>query len=283
MGNAEYYPYAQMDLSGLYQNPVSPVNVYSSWSEWSPCIAPQNAPCGENGQQKRTRQLVLSGTDPTPQPTEETRACTLAPCPIDGQFSEWSDWSDCQFPVGQTCGKGQQRRTRTYAPPQFYGKDIAGPLEEIKECNKDCPKDGQFSNWSPWSECKMPQDKTCGDGQQFRSRTYEPARFGGKDLEGSLEETMNCMIECNTGLFESSQTSPDQSDTNQPNPDDKSDFAKFMEKESSGLKNWIWIFIGLVVVLILGGGLVGYLIDKKKNDEIEIKDGYFPGNPNKSN
>ena len=54
MDVAGYYPYAQMDLSGLYQNPVSPVNVYSSWSEWSPCIAPQNAPCGENGQQKRT-------------------------------------------------------------------------------------------------------------------------------------------------------------------------------------------------------------------------------------
>ena len=57
---------------------------------------------------------------------------------VDGGFSGWSFWSDCSL----TCGGGIQTRTRTctYPPPQGYGEDCDGPLQDDQACNKSpCP------------------------------------------------------------------------------------------------------------------------------------------------
>lgn len=256
------YGYADMNLNYMdgYVQPAT--NTYGPWSEWSACVAPPNAPCGEVGTQKRTRQLYVYGIDPTPQPTEETRPCTIVQCPIDGKFSEWSEWSACDV---VTCGIGKQTRTRTYTPPQFYGRDIEGPLTETKDCSKPCPIDGKFSPWSEWSSCNI-GEKTCGDGQKIRTRTYTPPQFGGKDFEGALEEKMNCIIECdNPNVAEPSanQASGNQ-DGNQT--DDESGLSKWMSDTSSGLKNWIWVLIGFIVTIFCLG-ILGYVIDRKTNNE----------------
>ncbi|XP_020620995.1 cartilage matrix protein-like [Orbicella faveolata] len=63
-------------------------------------------------------------------------------CSVDGGFSGWSFWSDCSL----TCGGGVQTRTRTctYPPPQGYGEDCDGPLQDDQACNKSpCPGDDE--------------------------------------------------------------------------------------------------------------------------------------------
>lgn len=63
-------------------------------------------------------------------------------CSVDGGFSRWGFWSDCSL----TCGDGVQTRTRTCTnpPPQGYGEDCDGPLEETRPCNdKPCPGDDE--------------------------------------------------------------------------------------------------------------------------------------------
>ena len=57
---------------------------------------------------------------------------------VDGGFSRWGFWFRCSL----TCGDGVQTRTRTCTdpPPQGYGEDCDGPLQEIRACNdKPCP------------------------------------------------------------------------------------------------------------------------------------------------
>ena len=57
---------------------------------------------------------------------------------VDGQWSDWSSWSNCDV----TCDKGIQTRTRTCTnpAPANGGLDCIGPATETKHCQKDlCP------------------------------------------------------------------------------------------------------------------------------------------------
>lgn len=124
----------------------------------------------------------------------ENRTCNENPCPVDGYFSSWSNWTDCD----KTCGGGTQRRTRTYYPAMNGGVDLSlderNKTTEVRVCNTQlCPVDGFFSSWSPWNTC----NKTCGGGTQTRTRTYTPATNGGVDLsdKDKLLETQVCNIQ----------------------------------------------------------------------------------------
>ena len=54
---------------------------------------------------------------------------------VDGNWSDWDEWSDC--PV--TCGGGVQERSRTCTnpPPTFGGEMCVGESEETRSCNED--------------------------------------------------------------------------------------------------------------------------------------------------
>ena len=61
---------------------------------------------------------------------------------VDGNFTDWSDWSNCSV----TCGSGIRNRTRncTNPAPRGTGKNCTGNRTEIEKCNtKDCP--GEFN------------------------------------------------------------------------------------------------------------------------------------------
>ncbi|XP_020625289.1 coadhesin-like [Orbicella faveolata] len=169
---------------------------YTEWSKWSDC----DVTCG-GGVQSRSRKCI----NPAPQyrgkscedlgPANQTLECNKSPCPIDGNYTEWSKWSDCSV----TCGGGKRKRSRTCTNPhpKHGGKncDDLGPASESLECNPDpCPIDGNYTEWSAWSECNV----TCDGGLQTRTRqcTNPPPQYGGKDCE-ELGPT-NATQECNT-------------------------------------------------------------------------------------
>ena len=54
---------------------------------------------------------------------------------IDGYYTKWSAWSECNV----TCGGGSQTRTRGCTNPQYGGKNCSdlAPAIETQDCNPD--------------------------------------------------------------------------------------------------------------------------------------------------
>ena len=73
-------------------------------------------------------------------------------CDIDGGWSEYRPWSECSA----ECGGGESTRTRTCDNPAPVGggADCKGEAEETESCNThECAVDGEFRNWTDWTEC----------------------------------------------------------------------------------------------------------------------------------
>ena len=110
-------------------------------------------------------------------------------CPINGGWSDYSNWTPCSV----ECGGGNQTRNRscTNPAPQFGGVDCVGEAEEFQECNKNpCPINGGWNTWGNWSKCSV----ECGGGNQTRNRscTNPAPQFGGVDCAGDAEESQEC-------------------------------------------------------------------------------------------
>ena len=173
---------------------------FTEWSDWSKC----SASCGK-GIQERSRNCT------NPQPNflgrhcltdgshdVEVKECELGFCPIDGNFTAWSEFGVCS----KTCEVGVQKRIRTCQnpAPKYGGKVCDGVSEESRSCNSGipCPVNGGFSNWSDFTKCSV----TCGVGTKSRKRmcTNPAPKHGGKFCQGILEETHPCEIPCPTTL-----------------------------------------------------------------------------------
>uniref|UniRef100_A0A8D3C3I7 Adhesion G protein-coupled receptor B3 n=1 Tax=Scophthalmus maximus TaxID=52904 RepID=A0A8D3C3I7_SCOMX len=155
------------------------------WSQWSSC----SVTCGQ-GSQVRTRTCVSPYGTHCSGPLRESRVCNnTAPCPVHGVWEEWSPWSLCSF----TCGRGHRTRTRMCAPPQHGGRACDGPETQTKLCNIAlCPGiivlDGQWQEWSSWSDCSV----TCANGTQQRTRQCSAAAHGGSECRGHWAESREC-------------------------------------------------------------------------------------------
>ncbi|XP_066274928.1 uncharacterized protein [Branchiostoma lanceolatum] len=168
-----------------------PVNGnWSQWSQWSTC----NVTCA-SGAQWRSRSCdnpspVGGGANCTG-PSAEMQACdTGQPCPVNGNWSVWSSWSNCSV----TCGFGNQSRSRSCdnPPPQHGGTNCPGISEDVQTCDSGlpCAVNGNWSQWSFWSACNV----TCGLGNQSRSRSCDnpPPQHGGTNCPGSSEDVQTC-------------------------------------------------------------------------------------------
>ncbi|XP_061766367.1 adhesion G protein-coupled receptor B3 isoform X1 [Nerophis ophidion] len=151
------------------------------WSQWSSC----SVTCGQ-GSQVRTRTCVSPYGTHCSGPLRESRVCNnTAACPVHGVWEEWSPWSLCSF----TCGRGHRTRTRMCAPPQHGGRACDGPETQTKLCNIAlCPVDGQWQEWSSWSDCSV----TCANGTQQRTRQCSAAAHGGSECRGHWAESREC-------------------------------------------------------------------------------------------
>ncbi len=155
-----------------------------------------DASCGQTGNRTRKQSLITVGSSqPNPlcaRERIERLPCTGNPCPcIQGvnctcDLTNWSPWSQCSLP----CDGGQQERTRQYQTDSIENCTKEN-LRDIRSCNVDCCQvDGKFSHWSDWSACT----KQCGSGvrKRYRSCTNPSSSCGGKQCEGSAEDTQVC-------------------------------------------------------------------------------------------
>lgn len=143
---------------------VIPHRVFGPWKSWSEC----SSSCGMS---LRTRSRDCFDSKNNYVPVEECTKyaqiiesysdlenCWKPACPIHGEWSDWSPWSDCNASCTKTkFDKAERRRTRKCdsPAPSPDGNECIGHSFETLECTHIplCPFDGKWSNWSSWSKC----------------------------------------------------------------------------------------------------------------------------------
>ncbi|XP_044124364.1 properdin-like [Bufo gargarizans] len=156
--------------------PFCPVDGgWGSWKKDSQCTVT----CGVGRiREKRTCDNPLpryGGQDCAGSPTRDTICNTKIPCPIDGQWSNWQEWSPCGLLQGETrCQKryGLQNRHRECLGTSNGGKWCEGKYRESRKCyNVDgCDLNGAWSAWTEWGLCSSP----CGLSEKKRFRECLP-------------------------------------------------------------------------------------------------------------
>uniref|UniRef100_A0A8R1XRY0 Apple domain-containing protein n=1 Tax=Onchocerca volvulus TaxID=6282 RepID=A0A8R1XRY0_ONCVO len=145
--------------------PQAPVDVWSSWSEWSFC----SSTCGIGTIQ---RYRICSGEQCIGENVEWRTCHEVVPCIA--SWAEWSSWSTCDA----TCGVGEKARSRYCYLGTGY---CTGPDYEVTHCETvPCPGWGQ---WESWSHCSV----TCGIGTRRRMRICV-----GDDCTGSAYQEVQC-------------------------------------------------------------------------------------------
>lgn len=184
---------------------------WSSWTPWSPCSTScKSYGIPENTPSVRYRHRDCSNPSPSFGGTYckgssyQQEICEVPFCPIDGGWSEFSNWSACSVSCGDSGAVGMQVRNRmcNSPVPQFNGRDCSGQSFEVRHCNNDvvsCASPAAvvitttpmpsaptaimlptttWSEWSEWSECTA----ICGSG--LRSRTRKCQNSGGGGFTG---------------------------------------------------------------------------------------------------
>ncbi|KAL3880318.1 hypothetical protein ACJMK2_032566 [Sinanodonta woodiana] len=144
---------------------------WSHWSSWSVC----SASCGA-GLETRNRlcdnPATVNGGRDCEGFNEESRICnTYLACPINGNWAQWSGWTQCSV----TCGVGIKVRKRECSNPfpENGGKLCIGDDTESMKCDSGVPcldpnqLSHHWTEWSRWSKCPV----SCGVGEQKRTRT----------------------------------------------------------------------------------------------------------------
>ena len=156
----------------------------SAWGNWGDC----SLTCGDNGLETRSRSVVTAvahGGAACPA-LEQTQSCQNSPhCPVHCVVSNFSEFGACT----KSCGGGLQTRSRTVVTGADHGGVACPSLTETQQCNNGpCPVDCVVSNWGDWTTCT----KSCGSGQESRSRSIDENPTSGGAPCGALSQTRSC-------------------------------------------------------------------------------------------
>lgn len=158
----------------------------TDWQEWSAC----SVSCGP-GITERSRSVAVAAANGGKECSSEDQLyekkyCSLPSCPVDCEWTDWTEWEACSV----TCG-GKSSRSRLVKTVALYsGKDCTGASSEERDCeHAECPVDCSYSDWTAWQSCSI----SCGEGSQKRDRVVriEPSH-GGAPCTGDLEEAQSC-------------------------------------------------------------------------------------------
>lgn len=153
------------------------------WAPWTTCSATCDS--GRKTRARRIRGDAEHGGSPCMDPLMQVADCNLQDCNARGpcEVSVWSQWVGCD-----ATDPTQRERKRSILKASFQSDIPCGyALAETEGCPVvETVEPCLLSQWSSWIEC----DKTCGGGQQFRSRS-SPGN-GGACLPSDLEETQAC-------------------------------------------------------------------------------------------
>ncbi|KAK2175942.1 hypothetical protein NP493_695g01043 [Ridgeia piscesae] len=121
---------------------VTTALVWDTWTPWTTCTKSCEA-----GRQMRIK-LCSYGNDSECSAQLQTdvslnigygvkwRDCNVQPCPQDGAWSAWGEWSECSA----TCGQGTQRRARSCVGRLHGGRKCSGGRRESVICEvASCP------------------------------------------------------------------------------------------------------------------------------------------------
>lgn len=110
-------------------------------------------------------------------PSVRQRICnTKKPCPTDGHWSQWTEWSKCERLEKEVirCKQrvGNQYRNRKCEGESHDGTWCEGSRRDSRACYyiEGCTVDGSWTEWSAWGLCSSP----CGKSEKTRTRECSP-------------------------------------------------------------------------------------------------------------
>ncbi|XP_060137056.1 SCO-spondin-like [Zootoca vivipara] len=156
------------------------------------CVPEEDCPCALDGMLYGPGDVVPKGCENCTCLSGRVGNCSRAACgDVNGQWSEWTPWSECSA----SCGLGLRNRYHfcTDPPPSGMGLPCLGPEREDKPCQaQPCARNGGWGGWSPWTDCTA----SCGGGMRSRARACDsPAPQGGGDYcEGVPTQVEGCSL-----------------------------------------------------------------------------------------
>ncbi|XP_066915335.1 uncharacterized protein [Clytia hemisphaerica] len=171
------------------------------WSRWGEC----STSCGV-GNRTRSRDQVTS--DDETETYTQLGTCSERPCPIDGEWGQWTAFGPCSVECGPN---GYQVRTRQCNDPlpMHGGRECMSPetnegamnMSDIQDCDYNvvpsiCPVHGGWSTWKPVSNCSMscrPKNSTEKIYSSYARHCDSPApEFGGNKCDGETIKKVEC-------------------------------------------------------------------------------------------